>query len=147
MAGAARSAGNMAMLHKQHSLPVTSDLFDAHEQAEALKKANNILHRSSITSLPSENYRPTSAGNIWADQFSYLDHKLTAGVNEVDWLKEFEQDKKAQEQKNEEFNTQFWDRLHNEWKKISEEQDSQHPWLSDFTEYYDPYKVIYPYYY
>lgn len=81
------------------------------------------------------------ANNIWADEFSHIDHKLTAGVNEVDWLKDFEQDKKEQETVNQEFNTQFWDRLHNEWKKISEEQDSQHPWLSEFTEYYDPYKV------
>lgn len=107
------------------------------------------MHRSSITSLPYEHLGSHSTGqelganNIWADQLNYLDHKVTAAVNEeeADWMKDFEQDKKEQETANQEFNTQFWDRLHNEWKKISEEQENQHPWLSEFTEFYDPYKV------
>lgn len=34
--------------------------------------------------------------SVWADEFSYIDHKLTAGVNEVDWLKEFEESKKVE---------------------------------------------------
>lgn len=42
---------------------------------------------------------------------------------------------------NEEFNTQFWNRLQDEWKKISDKMDDQSPWLSEFSEYYDPYKV------
>lgn len=42
---------------------------------------------------------------------------------------------------NEEFNKQFWDRLQDEWKKISDRLDEQSPWLSEFSEYYDPYKV------
>lgn len=87
------------------------------------------------------NGRELGTNNIWADEFSYLDHKMTAGVNEVDWLKDFEKDKEVQAETNQQFNNQFWDRLHSEWMKISEEQDNQHPWLSEFTEYYDPYKV------
>lgn len=39
------------------------------------------------------------------------------------------------------YNSQFWSRLQNEWKKISEEDDQSHPWLSEFSDYYDPYKV------
>lgn len=38
------------------------------------------------------------------------------------------------------YNTQFWNRLQDEWKKMSSE-DANHPWLSEFTDYYDPYKV------
>lgn len=42
---------------------------------------------------------------------------------------------------NEDFNKQFWNRLQNEWKKISDRLDDQSPWLAEFSEYYDPYKV------
>ncbi|XP_065155696.1 peroxisomal targeting signal 1 receptor isoform X3 [Atheta coriaria] len=39
------------------------------------------------------------------------------------------------------FNSKFWDRLQNEWKKMSEQEDhTDHPWLSDFNDYYDTYK-------
>lgn len=34
--------------------------------------------------------------SIWADEFSFLDHKLTAGVNEVDWVKDFAESKETQ---------------------------------------------------
>ncbi|KAI4460797.1 peroxisomal targeting signal 1 receptor pex5 [Holotrichia oblita] len=37
------------------------------------------------------------------------------------------------------FNHKFWDQLQNEWKRISE-SDSDHPWISEFNDYYDPYK-------
>lgn len=43
------------------------------------------------------------------------------------------------------YNSQFWNRLQNEWKKISDDEDTAHPWLSDLTEFYDPYKVQYSY--
>lgn len=46
---------------------------------------------------------------------------------------------------NEEFNKQFWNRLQDEWKKISDRMDDQSPWLAEFSEYYDPYKVSQPY--
>lgn len=42
---------------------------------------------------------------------------------------------------NEEFNKQFWNRLQDEWKKISDGLDEQSPWLAEFSEYYDPYTV------
>lgn len=43
-------------------------------------------------------------------------------------------------EENEKYNEQFWNRLQEEWKKISEENDEAHPWLSEFTNFYDPYK-------
>lgn len=40
------------------------------------------------------------------------------------------------------FNTRFWDNLQDEWKKLSESENAaEHPWLSDFTQFLDPYKV------
>lgn len=41
----------------------------------------------------------------------------------------------------ENYNTQFWNRLQEEWKKISENDETgEHPWLSEFSDYYEPYK-------
>lgn len=48
--------------------------------------------------------------------------------------------------RSEEYNQKFWDKLQDEWKKISEDNDAEHPWLSEFTDYYDPYKVIYQFF-
>lgn len=41
----------------------------------------------------------------------------------------------------ENYNKQFWDRLQDEWKKLSElDSDDAHPWLNDFSDYYDTYR-------
>lgn len=56
------------------------------------------------------------------------------------WLEEFENNKMDEAARSEEYNQKFWDKLQDEWKKISEDNDAEHPWLSEFTDYYDPYK-------
>lgn len=56
-----------------------------------------------------------------------------------DWAEAFQETKKAEEEFNEQYNKEFWDRLQDEWKKLSEENTS-HPWLNEFSDYYDPYK-------
>jgi peroxin-5 len=59
-----------------------------------------------------------------------------------DWLKDFEQGKQKETEATELYNKQYWDRLQDEWKKIAgDDEASQHPWLSEFSDYYDPYKV------
>lgn len=56
------------------------------------------------------------------------------------WLEDFQRQAQKQTEDNEKYNQEFWNRLQEEWKKISEEQDEGHPWLTDFSNYYDPYK-------
>lgn len=56
-----------------------------------------------------------------------------------DWAETFQETKKAEEEFNEQYNKEFWDRLQDEWKKLSEE-NTEHPWLNEFSDYYDPYK-------
>ncbi|EDS35509.1 peroxisomal targeting signal 1 receptor [Culex quinquefasciatus] len=56
-----------------------------------------------------------------------------------DWAKAFEDSKKGNQEATENYNKQFWERLQDEWRSISE-NESQHPWLSEFSEFYDPYK-------
>lgn len=57
-----------------------------------------------------------------------------------DWAEAFQENKKAEEEFNEQYNKEFWDRLQDEWKKLSEDSGREHPWLNEFSDYYDPYK-------
>lgn len=70
----------------------------------------------------------------WATEFG---PPATAADN---WLADFQQHAEKQTEDHEKYNQEFWNRLQEEWRKISEENDEGHPWLSDFTNYYDPYK-------
>lgn len=88
------------------------------------------------------------SGNVWANEFDQLvagSSKTAAaaakdepGIAE-DWAKAFEDNKKNAQEAADNYNKQFWERLQDEWRSISE-NDSQHPWLTDFSEFYDPYK-------
>ncbi|XP_055603473.1 peroxisomal targeting signal 1 receptor [Uranotaenia lowii] len=88
------------------------------------------------------------SGNVWADQFDQLaagPSKVATGSKDPepgiaeDWAKAFEDGKKGEQEAADSYNKQFWERLQDEWRTISE-NDSQHPWLSEFSEFYDPYK-------
>lgn len=85
------------------------------------------------------------SGNVWANEFDQLAAgsskaatKEEPGIAE-DWAKAFEDSKKGSQEATENYNKQFWERLQDEWRSISE-NESQHPWLSEFSEFYDPYK-------
>uniref|UniRef100_A0AAG5D609 Peroxisomal targeting signal 1 receptor n=1 Tax=Anopheles atroparvus TaxID=41427 RepID=A0AAG5D609_ANOAO len=56
-----------------------------------------------------------------------------------DWAKAFEADKREQDEASDNYNKQFWERLQDEWRTLSD-SEGQHPWLSEFSDYYDPYK-------
>lgn len=95
--------------------------------------------------------------NQWSDAYDAI------GLNETtedNWVKDFEEHKATEgksettfgticvtqsrpfaEVKNEEFNQKFWEHLKEEWKKRRDESEEQPPWLSEFNEFYDPYKV------
>lgn len=75
--------------------------------------------------------------NQWTEAFDALDRDE---IIDGDWIKDFEEHKVNESAKSEEYNKKFWDRLQDEWKKISTQSEDQPPWLSEFSEYYDPYK-------
>lgn len=62
------------------------------------------------------------------------------GKQGEDWAETFQEAKKAEEEFNEQYNKEFWDRLQDEWKKLSDDNSQQHPWLNEYSDYYDPYK-------
>lgn len=65
---------------------------------------------------------------------------ITEPKVEDDWAEAFQETKKAEEEFNDQYNKEFWDRLQDEWKKLSEDNTNDHPWLNEFSDYYDPYK-------
>lgn len=128
-----------AFLHRPP--PIANDLFNS-----------RYAHTPAISSAGGE--------QNWADEFSAIERQVHG---DTEWVKDFEEHKANQgepvlhsilsngvetegsfpfaEQNNDAFNKQFWDRLQDEWKKISDRVEDQPPWLSEFSEYYDPYKV------
>uniref|UniRef100_A0A182FFL3 Peroxisomal targeting signal 1 receptor n=1 Tax=Anopheles albimanus TaxID=7167 RepID=A0A182FFL3_ANOAL len=60
-------------------------------------------------------------------------------VEDEDWAKAFEADRKQQDEASDSYNKQFWERLQDEWRTLSE-SDNPHPWLSEFSDFYDPYR-------
>lgn len=100
-------------------------------------------------------------GQVMADDFFAAHKQPEAAVDTADWVRDFENGKASESktphnsascstnelfligEATESYNTQFWNRLQNEWKKISDEDDQAHPWLSELSDYYDPYKVIF----
>lgn len=82
-------------------------------------------------------------GQPTADDFFKVieSQKTTSPVNEIseDWAKSFEETKKAEEEFNEQYNKEFWNKLADGWKKVSADQTG-HPWLNELSDYYDPFK-------
>lgn len=97
-----------------------------------------------LTSPLSQTAAMTIPGQPTADDF-FKDveqqQELQQPKSEVgeDWAKSFEDTKKAEEEFNEQYNKEFWNKLADEWKKLSEDQTG-HPWLNELSEYYDPFK-------
>ncbi|XP_053664797.1 peroxisomal targeting signal 1 receptor [Anopheles marshallii] len=58
---------------------------------------------------------------------------------EDDWAKAFVDEKQEQDEASDNFNKQFWERLQDEWRTLSE-GEGKHPWLSEFNDFYDPFK-------
>jgi peroxin-5 len=92
---------------------------------------NEMFFNSQQTSSANDFFKEIEAEAVTAK---------TMKEDEEDWSKSFEESKKAEEEFNDQYNKEFWDRLSEEWKKLSEENSKEHPWLHDFSDYYDPYK-------
>lgn len=90
------------------------------------------------TAQPTQNFSGQQTANdffkdIEAEKIKQSDEP------EEDWAEAFQETKKAEEEFNDQYNKEFWDKLQDEWKKLSEE-NTEHPWLNEYSDYYDPYK-------
>ncbi|EDV91968.1 peroxisomal targeting signal 1 receptor [Drosophila grimshawi] len=61
-----------------------------------------------------------------------------AGESVNDWINDYQRNNEQSEQTASNFNEKFWQRLQDEWQKLSEE--NEHPWLSEYNENLDAYK-------
>lgn len=59
----------------------------------------------------------------------------------ADWVSDFNTQKTSHDDNTDSYNTQFWNRLQDEWKSISSENEQSHQWSSEFNDFHDPYKV------
>lgn len=80
--------------------------------------------------------------NTANDFFKDIEAEKTITTKKVDedWAEAFQETKKAEEEFNDQYNKEFWDRLQDEWKKLHEDNPQEHPWMNQFSDYYDPYK-------
>ncbi|XP_063699233.1 peroxisomal targeting signal 1 receptor [Culicoides brevitarsis] len=115
------------------------NLFDSTSRVAPIRP--NLMMGPRSTGPLMEVARPQPVG--WTKDFfekeEQAERQATDDVDE--WVKAFEQGKDADERASGLYNREFWEKLQDEWRRISEEQDSEvNPWLSDFSEIYDPFK-------
>jgi peroxin-5 len=92
--------------------------------------------------VPSQGFFQQTANDFFKEvEIEAKEDSQKAEEATEDWAKTFEESKKAEDEFNEQYNKEFWDRLQDEWKKLSAEENTrENPWLNDFSDYYDPYK-------
>ncbi|GAB0090353.1 peroxisomal targeting signal 1 receptor [Sergentomyia squamirostris] len=144
-------------VQNQGNVAWTKDFFDSAEKAEKLKEsqekdelrqaADDLLQTMGSDSDPFQYSEFVDFMKTVRDDSSVLNVKdnqeFIADLPPEargDWVKDYAENMKAEADKKDEYNQQFWNRLQNEWKKIAEEHDEHHPWLTEFQDFYDPYK-------
>lgn len=71
----------------------------------------------------------------WSDEYAKSTNESLDIMNDV-W------DSERTTTNDDKSNGQFWDKLQDEWQKLAERDPyDEHPWVSDFENYYDPYKA------
>lgn len=85
-------------------------------------------------SIQEDNATNDLASN-WSEEY------ITTPVTDNDQLSKEWVDEHVQSNVDEEYNSQFWNKLQNEWKSLAE-SESDHPWISEFNTYYDSFKVF-----
>lgn len=118
-----------------HSAPIWADEFleQQEEVAEIQESANNIAE--TMANDPNFEYSKGQEGeaSAWTQEFLSDSAKEDSDNLAQVWVEEHGP------VSDDSYNRKFWDQLQDEWKRISE-SDSDHPWISEFNDYYDPYK-------
>ncbi|GBP06475.1 Peroxisomal targeting signal 1 receptor [Eumeta japonica] len=79
----------------------------------------------------------------WYQEFENVKPTQTPNIPQMvrqdeDWVDDYQTNNRSNEQAAANYNEKFWQRLQDEWAKLSEESD--HPWLSEYDENFNPYK-------
>lgn len=98
----------------------------------------------------------STKANVWASEFASLQKSNLEIKDEAEsWTEQFQEkygselssspiETSVSEQDDDgNFGSQFWAKLQDEWEKLAKGGElGEHPWISEFSEYYDPFKVI-----
>jgi len=97
----------------------------------------------------------TKQANIWTSEFSTLQKSNVESRDEAaSWSEQFQENygsglsssatetSTSEQDDDSSFGSQFWAKLQDEWEKLAKGGElGDHPWISEFSEYYDPFKV------
>jgi hypothetical protein len=97
----------------------------------------------------------TKQSNIWASEFATLQKSnLETKHDAASWTEQFQgnysselsstatESLVSEQDDDSSFSSQFWAKLQDEWEKLAKGGElGDHPWISEFSEYYDPFKV------
>jgi hypothetical protein len=97
----------------------------------------------------------SNQANIWASEFATLQKSnLETGDDVASWTKQFQENYSSglsvsttetvasEQDVDHSSGSQFWTKLQDEWEKLAKDGElGDHPWISEFSEYYDPFKV------
>ncbi|PSN32452.1 Peroxisomal targeting signal 1 receptor [Blattella germanica] len=94
-----------------------------------------------------EKQDPVKDANVWASEFATIPKSELESTGETSWADQFKESlntgllSSATGTEQEEDNTySFWSKFQEEWQKLAKDDTGAHPWLSEFSEYYDPFK-------
>ncbi|KAG4073556.1 hypothetical protein HA402_000780 [Bradysia odoriphaga] len=128
-----------------NSKPWETEFLDVSESLQQMNIASNVPQLdSSLVSEDSDQFKYSEfmrfMQNVDDNQIG-IENTQELGATAKDWVSDFNSLKISPEaEEGESYNTQFWNRLQDEWKNISSENDEAHPWTSEFNEFHDPYK-------
>jgi hypothetical protein len=97
----------------------------------------------------------STKADVWASEFASLQKSELEVKDEAEtWTEQFQENSSSElpnsatetsvsEQDDDgSFGSQFWAKLQDEWEKLAKDGElGDHPWISEFSEYYDPFKV------
>ncbi|KAK9687595.1 hypothetical protein QE152_g36146 [Popillia japonica] len=116
-----------------HAGPVwTNEFQQQKDEAEIQSNANEIADTMSKDPNFEYSQEQEDEASTWSQEFLSASAKEDSDTLAQAWADEHGANDDS-------FNHKFWDQLQNEWKRISE-SDTDHPWISEFNDYYDPYK-------
>lgn len=102
------------------------------DEQDSINEAN--IWASEFATLQKSNLEKRDAAASWTEQFQgNYRSELSSTATETSAS---EQDDDSST------SSQFWAKLQDEWQKLAKGGElGDHPWISEFSEYYDPFKV------
>ncbi|XP_037935515.1 peroxisomal targeting signal 1 receptor [Teleopsis dalmanni] len=135
--------GQSQMLHmqpQQQQITHVREFFETNPSSAMQMGYGSTTYRPYVPMLPppqQQSFGPTAQ---FFEQCEAQEKAVEAQSKSIagNWFDEYEQSKEQNEKASADYNENFWQHLQDEWQKLSDK--TEHPWLSELDENYDPYK-------